>query len=76
MLQAYRLQQWDKAEKITNIYIHRKENVEIKSYLVKCLKNVQTFSFLKYNLDSFDKSNKKISYNLQEIKEEFPVLFG
>jgi hypothetical protein len=27
-------------------------------------------------LDMFDKSNKKISYNLQEIKEEFPVLFG
>lgn len=67
---------WDKAEDITNIDIHRKENTEIKSYLIKCLKNSQTFSFLKYNLDSFDKNNKKISYNLQEIKDEFPVLFG
>lgn len=67
---------WDKAEQITNIDIHRKENAEIKSELIKCLKNTQTFSFLKYNLDMFDKSNKKISYNLQEIKEEFPVLFG
>ena len=66
---------WDKAEDITNIDIHRKENTEIKSYLIKCLKNSQTFSFLKYNLDSFDKNNKKISYNLQEIKEEFPGLF-
>ena len=67
---------WDKAEQITNIDIHKKENSELKSELIKCLKNSQTFSFLKYNLDMFDKSNKKISYNLQEIKEEFPVLFG
>lgn len=66
---------WDKAEKITTINIDRKDNVKTISAITKSFKNPQTFSFMKYLIDSFDKYNRKVSMPLEEIKEEFPLLF-
>ena len=66
---------WDKAEKITTINIDRKDNVKTISAITKSFKNPQTFSFIKYLIDSFDKRNRKVSMPLEEIKEEFPSLY-
>ena len=66
---------WDKAEKITTINIDRKDNVKTISAITKSFKNPQTFSFIKYLIDSFDKYNRKVSMPLEEIKEEFPSLY-
>ena len=48
---------------------------ETISAITKSFKNPQTFSFIKYLIDSFDKYNRKVSMPLEEIKEEFPMLF-
>jgi hypothetical protein len=66
---------WDKAEKITTINIDTKDNVKTISAITKSFKNPQTFSFIKYLIDSFDKRNRKVSMPLEEIKEEFPSLY-
>lgn len=67
---------WDKAEKITTINIDKKDNTKTISAITKSFKNAQTFSFIKYLIDSFDKYNRKVSMPLDEIKEEFPLLFS
>jgi hypothetical protein len=66
---------WDKAEIMTNINIQMKENDAIVNF-AKSIKNSQTFSFFKYLTDSLNKHNKTIQLPLQEVKEEFPVLYG
>lgn len=66
---------WDKAEQITTINIDKKDNTKTISAITKSFKNPQTFSFIKYLIDSFDKRNRKVSMPLEEIKEEFPSLY-
>lgn len=66
---------WDKAEYITGINILSKENSVALKELMKRMKNTQTISFFKYVIDNFEKNQKRMSFKLNELKEEFPYLF-
>ena len=65
---------WDKAEKLTNINIQKKDNDSIVNF-AKMLKHSQTFSFIKYLIESVNKRDNKIQLPLNEVKEEFPLLY-
>lgn len=67
---------WDKAENMTGININLKDNSKILPTVSSKFKNVQTFSFFKYLIDSTDKHNKSITINMSEVMEEFPSLYG
>jgi len=67
---------WDKAENITGINIDLKVNSKILPTVSSKFKNIQTFSFFKYLIDSTDKYNKSITINMSEVMEEFPSLYG
>jgi len=67
---------WDKAEKFTNINIFKKENSSLLTDLMKKVKGVQTISFLKYMIDDFEKRKERLSFKINEVKEEFPHLFS
>lgn len=67
---------WDKAEDITGINIDLKVNSKILPTISGKLKNIQTFSFFKYLIDSTDRRDKSITINMSEVMEEFPSLYG
>lgn len=67
---------WDKAEQMTGINIHSKENSSAMKHLFKCLKCTQTISFIKFVIDSVTKEDKKFSFYINDIQEEFPLLFA
>lgn len=67
---------WDKAEDMTGVNIDLKVNSKILPTISNRLKNIQTFSFFKYLIDSTDKRDKSITIELSEVMEEFPSLYG
>lgn len=66
---------WDKAEKLTTINLQKKDNDTIVSF-AKMIKHSQTFSFIKYLVESLNKYDKTIQMPLNDVKEEFPLLYG
>lgn len=66
---------WDKAEKITTINIQKKDNDCIKHF-TKMIKHSQTFSFIKYLVESLNKYDRTIQMPLSDVKEEFPLLYA
>jgi hypothetical protein len=66
---------WDKAKIVTGINLDLKSNSEILPTITSKFKNIQTFSFIKYLLESIDKRDKGVVIDLIEVKEEFPALY-
>ena len=66
---------WDKAEKITTINIQKKDN-DCVIHFAKMIKHSQTFSFIKYLVESLNKHDRTIQMPLSDVKEEFPLLYG
>ena len=66
---------WDKAEKITAINIQKKDN-DCVVHFAKMIKHSQTFSFIKYLVESLNKYDRTIQMPLSEVKEEFPLLYS
>jgi hypothetical protein len=66
---------WDKAQIYTNIDIYKKDNSESVVEFARKIKNIQTYSFLKYLSESLNKFDKQIQLLLRDVPEEFPNLF-
>jgi hypothetical protein len=66
---------WDKAQIYTNIDIYKKDNSESVAEFARKIKNIQTYSFLKYLSESLNKFDKQIQLLLRDVPEEFPSLF-
>jgi hypothetical protein len=66
---------WDKAQIYTNIDIYKKDNSESVVEFARKIKNIQTYSFLKYLSESLNKFDKQIQLLLRDVPEEFPSLF-
>lgn len=66
---------WDKAKIITGVNLFLKTNSDILPTITSKFKNIQTFSFFKYLIESVDKKDRGIVIDLNEVKEEFPGLY-
>lgn len=66
---------WDKGQIYTNIDIYKKDNANSIVEFAKKIKNIQTFSFLRYLSENLNKYDKKIQLYLKDVPEEFPALY-